>query len=198
MYKETMHHEAGEDLEHGQSTIPKTAVSISDLETAMAEFLGVRSPRPQAVQSSPSASSRNSTRKPKPVRVSNVFLDGAFAEIEMNGTETSTKRNTGNEDFGDQIEDEELRAFCRRQYGPALDRFAQRNFGISPSDDYEDTEEDKELRAFCRRMYGPSIDKFVERNFGLDADGNPLASSSASKDASKAASSKKKSATLKR
>ncbi len=84
------------------------------------------------------------------------------------------------------------RAFCRRQYGPALDRFAQRNFGISPSDDYEDTEEDKELRAFCRRMYGPSIDKFVERNFGLDADGNPLASSSASKDASKAASSKKK------
>lgn len=105
MYKETMHHEAGEDLEHGQSTIPKTAVSISDLETAMAEFLGVRSPRPQ---SSPSASTRNSTRKPKPVRVSNVFLDGAFAEIEMNGTETSTKRNTGNEDFGDQIEDEEL------------------------------------------------------------------------------------------
>lgn len=55
MYKETMHHEAGEDLEHGQSTIPKTAVSISDLETAMAEFLGVRSPRPHAVQSSPSA-----------------------------------------------------------------------------------------------------------------------------------------------
>lgn len=72
---------------------------------------------------------------------------------------------------------------------------AQRNFGISPSDDYEDTEEDKELRAFCRSMYGPSIDKFVERNFGLDADGNPLASSSASKDADKAASSKKKAQT---
>lgn len=36
MYKEAMHHEAGEDLEHGQSTIPKTAVSISDLETEMA------------------------------------------------------------------------------------------------------------------------------------------------------------------
>lgn len=94
MYKETMHHKASEELEHGQSMIPQTAVSISDLETAMAEFLGVSSPRPQTVQSSPSASTRastrNSTRKPKPVRVSNVFLDGAFAEMEMNGTDTST------------------------------------------------------------------------------------------------------------
>lgn len=154
----------------------------------MAEFLEVSSPRPRAVQSSPSASTGNSTRKRKPVRVSNVFLDGAFAEIEMNGTETSTKRNTGDEDFGDQVEDEELRAFCRRTYGPALDRFAERNFGISPSDDYEDTEEDKELRALCQHIYGPSIDKFVEQNFGLSADGNPLASSVTSKDASKAAS----------
>lgn len=110
----------------------------------------------------------------------------------MNGTETSSRRNTGNEDSGDQLEDVELRAFCRRTYGPALDRFAERNFDISPSDDYEDTEEDKELRAFSRRMYGPSIDRFVEREFGLSADGNPLASSSASKDASKAVSSKKK------
>lgn len=93
----------------------------------------------------------------------------------MNGTETSTKRNTRNEDLGDQPEDEELRGFCRRTYGPALDRFAERSFGISPSDDYEDTGEDKELRAFCRRMYGPSIDKLVERGFGLDANGNPLA-----------------------
>lgn len=124
--------------------------------------------------------------------MSNVFLDGAFVEIEMNGTETSSRRNTGNEDSGDQLEDEELRAFCRRTYGPALDRFAERNFDISPSDDYEDTEEDKELRAFSRRMYGPSIDRFVERDFGLSADGKPLASSSASKDASKAVSSKKK------
>lgn len=192
MYKETVHHKAGEELEHGQSTIPRTSVSIQDLETAMAEFLGVSSPRPQAIQSSPSASTRKSTRKPnKPVPVRNVFLDGAFAEKEMNGTETSTKRTTRNEDLGDQLEDEELRAFCRRTYGPALDRFAERNFGISPSDDYEDTEEDKELRAFSRRMYGPSIDKFVEREFGLDANGNPSASSSASKDAFKAASSKK-------
>lgn len=85
-----------------------------------------------------------------------------------------------------------MKIFCRRTYGPALDRFAERNFGISPSDDYEDTEEDKELRAFSRRMYGPSIDKYVEREFGLSADGNPLASSSASKDASKAVSWKKK------
>ena len=76
--------------------------------------------------------------------------------------------------------------------GPALDKMVERNFGISPSDDYEDTEEDKELRAFSRRMYGPSIDRFVEREFGLDVDGNPVASSSASKNASKAASSRKK------
>lgn len=81
MYKETVHHKAGEELEHGQSTIPHTSVSISDLETAMAEFLGVSSPRLQAVQSSPFASTRNSTMKPKPVPVNNVFLDGAFAEI---------------------------------------------------------------------------------------------------------------------
>lgn len=134
MYKETVHHKAGEELEHGQSTIPQTSVSISDLETAMAELLGVSSPRPQAVQSSPSASTRNSTRKSKPVPVSNVFLDGAFAEIEMNRTETSNKRNIENEDLGDRLEDEELRAFCRRTYGPALDRFAERNFGISPLD----------------------------------------------------------------
>lgn len=125
MYKET------EELVHGQSTIPQTEVSISDLEKAMAEFLGVScSPRPQAVQSSPSALTKNSTRKPKSVRVSNVFLDGAFADIEMNGTETSTKRNTANKDSGDQLEDEELRAFCRRMYGPSLDRW--RN-GISAS-----------------------------------------------------------------
>lgn len=129
-------------------------------------------------------STRNLTRKPKPALVHNVFLDGAFAETEMDGTGTFTKRTTGNEDFVDQVEDEELREFCLRTYGPALDTFAEQNFGISPSDDYEDTDEDKELRAFCRRMYGPSLDKFVERNIGLSADGNPLAS--------KAASSKKK------
>lgn len=150
MYKET------EKLVHGQSTISQTAVSISDLEKAMVEFLGVScSPRPQAVQSSPSAPTKHSTRKPKPVRVSNVFLDGAFADIEMNGTETSTKRNTGNKDSGDQLEDEEL-------------------------------------RAFSRRMYGPSIDRMVELEFGLDVDGNLVASNSASKNTSKAASSRKK------
>lgn len=52
MYKATVQHQAGEELEHGHSTIPQTAVSISDLEIAMAEFLGMSSPRPQAVQSS--------------------------------------------------------------------------------------------------------------------------------------------------
>lgn len=73
----------------------------------------------------------------------------------------------------DQVEDEELREFCQRTYGPALDTFAERNFGISPSDDYEDTDEDKELRAFCWRMYGPSLDKFVERNIGLSRSWQP-------------------------
>lgn len=161
MYKDTAHHKAGDKLEHGQSTIPQTAVSISDLETAMAEFLWVSFPRPEAVQSSPSGSTRKATRKPKSVRMSNVFLDGVFAGTEMNETEeTFTKRSRGDEDFEDQVEDQELRAFCRRTYGPALDKMVERNFGISPLDDYEDTEEDKELRAFCRRTYGPSLDKW--------------------------------------
>lgn len=63
--KETMHYEAAEELEHGQSTIPQMAVRISDLEIAMAEFLELSSPRPEAVQSSPSASTRKSARKSK-------------------------------------------------------------------------------------------------------------------------------------
>ena len=68
--------------------------------------------------------------------MSNAFLDGVFAGTEMNETETFTKRRKRNEDFGDQGEDEKLRAFCRHTYGPALDKFAERIFGISLSDDY--------------------------------------------------------------
>lgn len=54
MPRETMSDNAGEELEHEESMIPQTVVSMSDLEEAMAESLSFPT-RPKAVHNNKAA-----------------------------------------------------------------------------------------------------------------------------------------------
>lgn len=90
--RETVSHNASEELEHRESMLPQTTVSISDLETAMAKFLSSPSPKavPKNTAASPSASTKKPTRKSKRERMRDVFTDDAFLGTETNETETFT------------------------------------------------------------------------------------------------------------
>lgn len=192
MPRETVSDNASEELEHGESMIPQTIVSMSDLEDAMAEFLSSPT-RPKAVHNnkaaSPSASTKKPTRKSKRERMRDIFKDDAFIGTETNGTETFTSRSKkGHDNLDDQDEDAELRAFCRCTLGPSLDRCRERNLGISMSDPaFEETEEDQFLRAHLRNTMGPALDSAMARFVGLpelpddsNNNNNPPASGSAS------------------
>lgn len=192
---ETVHHKASEEPEHGESMIPHTEVSISDLEEAMAEFLS--SPRSKAAPTNKAAplstSTKKQTRKSKRERMKDVFSDDAFMGTETNGTETFSSRRKGYDNFEDEVEDADLREYCRRTLGPSLDKCIERNFGIDLSDPaFEETEEDQFLREFSRRTLGPSLNKCMERNLGIDLSFPPKRPSSKKNGASKQARSEKK------
>lgn len=155
MPRETVSHNASEELEHRESMIPQTTVSISDLETAMAKFLSSPSPKavPKNTAASPSASTKKPTRKSKRERMRDVFTDDAFLGTETNETETFTSCRRGHENFEDQDADAELRAFARRTLGPSLDRM-ERNLGIDLSDPaLDETEEDQYIPSCTFKGY---------------------------------------------
>lgn len=97
-----------------------------------------------------------------------IFTDDAFIGSEANGTETFTSPSKkGHDNLDDPDEHAELRAFCRRTLGPSLDRFMERNLGISMSDPaFEETEEDQYLRAQLRNTRGPALDSAMVRFVG--------------------------------